>query len=100
MENKDVKIGRRGKCPHCQEEVQGELEKEGSIGRDTYRCPNCGERMLYCFNPSCNDYTKYGTVINHDLCPACTSGVISTLKEVGICAASTIIAAFVGKKIK
>ena len=96
MENN---LGPKGICPNCKDEIQGILYKKGTIGRNTYQCPNCNHKILICFNPSCNDYAEYGTIINNDFCPACTGEIIKTTTGIGVSILGVVLSAIVTKNL-
>lgn len=62
-----------GKCPWCGENVRAKVVEENYVRRDICICPNCGEKILVCRIPGCNNYAKAGDFWDDEICPDCTS---------------------------
>lgn len=65
-----------GICPWCGEKVIGVVEEENIIRRDVCKCPKCGNKILICRKPGCNNYEK-GGIWDDELCPECTKKMFS-----------------------
>lgn len=72
-----------GKCPWCGEQVKARVIEENYIRRDLCVCPQCGEKILICRTPGCNNYAKGGDLWDDELCPDCTSGAGSIVVGIG-----------------
>lgn len=94
MENKHA-----GLCPFCGENVTPVLSKKNTIRRDVCNCPSCKKELLICRTPGCHTYAKGGKIYDDELCPNCTSSIISGGGEVLKWAAITLATALVTKKI-
>jgi len=95
-----VKFGHVGVCPFCSETVKPVLFEEGKIFRDTYKCDNCNNKIMYCRSPGCQDYTKWGEIIKDDFCPECTRAISSGVTSIGVGALSTVVGILIGKKFE
>jgi hypothetical protein len=91
-----------GECPYCGESVTPVLNKKNVIRRDVCSCPSCSKELLICRTPGCHTYAKGGQIYDDELCPNCTSSLISGTGEIlkwGAMAAMTaIVAAVIEKK--
>lgn len=84
-----------GECPYCNSTMTPILLEENAIRRDLCACSECGEKLLVCRTPGCQDYAKGGDLYDDELCPSCTSSVTSGAGEVlkwGLMSAAGILA--------
>ena len=92
-----------GICPYCADNVVPILVEENTARRDICKCPSCKKGVLICRTHGCQDYAKAGSIYDDELCPGCTSSLISgtgeVFKWVAISAAGLVVAAIgSGKK--
>ena len=78
MESKKMTMKGIGICPWCGKEVRAIIEEENYIRRDSCKCPECGERILVCRTPGCNNYAKGGTIWDDEICTECAKNIVTT----------------------
>ena len=93
-----------GKCPYCNEDVEPNVIEGNTMRRDKCQCPRteCGGILYVCRTPGCHNYAKGGDMYDDELCPECTSSLLShsgdVVKTVLLTAASIAVAAASEKK--
>lgn len=72
------------------------LVEQNTARRDICKCPSCKKGVLICRTPGCHDYAKTGSIYDDELCPGCTSSLISGTGEVLKWGAMTAVSLVVG----
>lgn len=91
-----------GLCPFCANVVTPVVVTENYIRRDVCKCPECSEKVLVCRSPGCTNYAKAGYLYDDELCPSCTSSIVSGAGEVlkwGLMAAAAAVATVATGKV-
>ena len=64
----------KGNCPWCKEDVRPTLfEENPEYQRNIFVCPDCGEKILKCVTPGCEEYARWGEQWDDFFCPECTA---------------------------
>ncbi len=92
----------KGLCSYCKNTMQPTIMKAATLRRDTCICSvkTCGQQIISCRIPGCDNYARCGKYWDDELCQPCTKKTMGGATTLGFGSISLAVTFALKHKLK
>lgn len=92
----------KGECSYCKSTMQPKVLESAALKRDICICTanGCGQRIICCRMPGCDNYARCGTYWDDELCHSCTKKTMNGTTRLGYTSIALAVTFAIKHKLK